>query len=326
MSQISFSLSNLSLKPILRSLKYHGLVRSARIRANLGQANPQPKPIAFIIGCGRSGTTLLGNILSSHPQIHYFFEPYHLWAAIEPRSDVLNFFDRLEAQLLMDATDANPQAQQRFDRLLRSTTHPQTQLIVEKTPLNALRIGYLNTLAPNAKFIHLVRDGVEVCHSIHKLARTNCYKIAGKPDFNQWWGDRDAKWQAMVGDGIKAGYYPDDIGDFEDLQHRGAYEWLLSLAEVDRQRGQLGDRLYEITYPELTTQPRQILETLCGFLQLDAPRPWIEKAIAPIEAPQPATLHLSLPPDPCEAFNTYQQRYGFPRRAACYQEMREVRQ
>ncbi len=304
-----------ALKPSLRSLKYKWLEETARIQANFPLPKLPPKPIAFIIGCGRSGTTLLGQILSHHPQVRYIFEPYHLWTAIDPRTDALNLFDSIDAKLLMDASDANPLSQHRFDRLIRSTARRQTQLIVEKTPLNALRIGYLEALAPGSKFVHLVRDGVDVCHSIDTLACTNTYKIAGKPNLNQWWGNDDAKWRTMLRDGIAAGYYPSDA-PLLDVHSRGAYEWLLSLGEIDRWQPILGNRLQTITYNALTTQPKQILEELCAFLQLDVPQTWLEAAIAKIESPKLASpLSLRLPAKICESFNAYQKRYGFSYRA-----------
>jgi Sulfotransferase family len=186
---------------------------------------------------------------------------------------------------------------------------------VEKTPLNALRIGYLEALAPGSKFVHLVRDGVEVCHSIDKLARTNTYKIAGKPNLNQWWGNDDAKWRTMLRDGIAAGYYASDA-PLLDGHSRGAYEWLLSLGEIDRWQPILGNRLQTIPYNVLTTEPKQVLQELCAFLQLDIPNTWLEAAISKIQQPKPdPSRSLWLPPKLCEAFNAYQKRYGFPHQA-----------
>ena len=39
--------------------------------------------------------------------------------------------------------------------------------MLEKTQFNACRIGYLDALSPGCKFIHLVRDGVDVVR-IHR--------------------------------------------------------------------------------------------------------------------------------------------------------------
>jgi hypothetical protein len=58
-------------------------------------------------------------------------------------------------------------AQRRSRRLfyvkLRST-------LLEKSPINAMRIGYLNALASGATFVHIVRDGIDVASSLERVA------------------------------------------------------------------------------------------------------------------------------------------------------------
>jgi hypothetical protein len=80
------------VKPWVRALKYNSLRYLAEwtVRQSSSDEQPQQLPLpVFIIGCGRSGTTILGQVLSAHPEVYYLFEPYHLWAAIDPMTDVL---------------------------------------------------------------------------------------------------------------------------------------------------------------------------------------------------------------------------------------------
>ena len=44
----------------------------------------------FIIGCGRSGTTILGNTLSNHPKIKYLNERRDLWHKAYPEFNIWN--------------------------------------------------------------------------------------------------------------------------------------------------------------------------------------------------------------------------------------------
>ncbi len=35
--------------------------------------------IALIVGCARSGTSILGELIASHPEVKYIFEAHHIW-------------------------------------------------------------------------------------------------------------------------------------------------------------------------------------------------------------------------------------------------------
>jgi len=309
------------LKPWLRTLKYNWLQRSAEYKisqSNLSKKNLLFPPPTFLIGCGRSGTTILGQVLSLHNEVSYFFEPYHLWAAIDPLTDVLNLYHRVDAYFLMDALHCHEEAQIRFNRLfLENLPNKNSLTVIEKTPLNAMRIGYINALAPRAKFIHIVRDGVDVSCSIEQIASISSYKIAGKPQLNQWWGVENYRWKALSRDGASAGYYPDEVDLLENHRSKGAYEWLVSLGEVDRWREKISDRLYEITYEELTANPEATLGNICKFLELDTPSGWLNEATKMINpANQRLREPISLPPAMCDTFNHYQERFGFVNRAS----------
>lgn len=302
------------LMPYARAVKWSLRRRAAERRANAGPVPALP-PVAFVIGCGRSGTTVLGHILCEHTSIRYFFEPYDCWAAIDRRNDVIQTFHRCDADLFRGAEAADEKSRQRFARLFQLDDSRQ-QLLIEKTPFNAYRIGYLEGLAPGSRFVHIVRDGVNVSRSIGRLATTNLYRIAGKPNLNQWWGVDHYKWRAMARDGKAAGYFADEVDTLTTDEQKGAYEWITSLMEVDRWRDRLGDRLFEFQYESLTRDPRGELIRLCGFLGVGAPDDWLKGAENELE---PARSNrgepLRLPPGMCRAFNDFQQRYGYDDRA-----------
>ncbi len=312
------------LKPPFRAFKYGWLRWSAEQRAYRSGDRKQTasKPVAFIISCGRSGTTILGQVFARHPEVNYLFEPHHLWAAIDQRTDVLNLFHRVDACLFMDASHYSEQSQLRFNRLIRAGHgSSRAKLVLEKAPLHAFRIGYLEALAPSCKFVHLVRDGVDVCRSINRLATSNCYKIAGKPALNQWWGIDYAKWRALKRDGTAAGYYANEVHYMEDHLSKGAYEWLVTLGEIERWREALGENLKELTYDALTTAPKSTLKGVCEFFEIDSPQPWLDEAVSEIGFPRHNKgAAVRLPPAMCEEFNRYQERYGFPNRALYLEE------
>lgn len=273
---------------------------------------------AYLIGCGRSGTTVCGDVLKRHRDIRYFFEPYHLWSTIEPISDVLNLFNTGAARLLMDGEHCTEEAKRRFRALLLDPTRRKgASLMMEKTPHNACRIGYLDALSPGCKFIHLVRDGADVARSIDRLSRDQSYGIVGRRDLNRWWGRGGCKWTALSSDGYAADYFRDEVPLLLSYESKGAYEWLVSLGEIDRWRPLLGDRLLEINYEALTSQPEQSLRRICEFLSLSVDEKWLQRAIKQFDGPRHNYgVPPVLPPKMAEAFNAAQERFNFPNRAA----------
>lgn len=309
-----------SLKPYGRAVKYAWLRRSAQRRARrpISQAQrTDSRPPAFIIGCGRSGTTVLGQGIGLHSKVFYLNEPYHLWNAVTPVTDAGHLFGHPEARLFMDRSHVSEEVRVRFERLI---LHPKGKsagaLVVEKTPHNTMRLGFLEALAPGARYVHIVRDGVDVCRSIALIASVEGYRIAGMPNLNPWWGNGYSKWHYLARDGAAAGHYLDEVSGLTTEEARAAYEWLVSLGEVDRWRDRLGDRLLEFTYDHLTTSSRQTLQSLGDFLGVGAPQGWIDAAITLLDRPRrnPGPP-IPLPGAMCRDFNALQQRYGLPGRA-----------
>lgn len=116
--------------------------------------------IAFIIGCARSGTSITGELIGAHPKVKYLGERnqgfWHSWYG----------FLRNHHQL--SEQDATPKViktiRDYFDELIE--TLPEGALIVDKCPPNSLRIPFLKKVFPEARFVHVVRDGRDVTCSL----------------------------------------------------------------------------------------------------------------------------------------------------------------
>jgi len=110
----------------------------------------------FIVGCGRSGTTLLLSILSAHP--HIFALPHESTA----------FANWIEEEV--DGTKrCVPQRLDRFYRYILLSGIPESALrFCEKTPNNVRVLDkILDFFEGQATIIHLIRDGRDVMLSRH---------------------------------------------------------------------------------------------------------------------------------------------------------------
>jgi hypothetical protein len=113
----------------------------------------------FIVGSPRSGTTVLGEILDKHEKISQWYEPYFVW-------------DRYFRRFPHDertAEDATPKVcQQVYTDFLRYQNKTGSQIVVDKSPRNSLKIPFIRKIFPQARFIHILRDGRDVTLSINK--------------------------------------------------------------------------------------------------------------------------------------------------------------
>ncbi len=122
-----------------------------------GPGRSDATPI-FILGMPRSGTSLVEQILASHPMVHGGGElPDLAMICTAAMKDMPASVERLQAadwQRLADRYLARLRA--------RNASKPH---VTDKMPFNFLRIGMIATMLPNARIIHLRRDPVDTCLS-----------------------------------------------------------------------------------------------------------------------------------------------------------------
>ena len=124
------------------------------MREKKGVGDPSSVPI-FILGMPRSGTTLVEQILASHPKVFgagELAEIGRLAAQIQTPSG--NTFP--EAATTM-SSDQLHQFGADYVRSVRRLT-PQADKITNKMPANYLYAGLIHLLLPNARIIHTCRD------------------------------------------------------------------------------------------------------------------------------------------------------------------------
>ncbi len=117
--------------------------------------NPSELPV-LILGMMRSGTSLVEQILSSHPQIHGAGELI-FWA---------NDDKRLRTDLQDPSAAALADTATRYLAHLREYSADALR-ITDKMPHNFLHLGLIHMAFPNAKIIHCRRNPVDTCLSIY---------------------------------------------------------------------------------------------------------------------------------------------------------------
>jgi tetratricopeptide (TPR) repeat protein len=133
------------------------------IKAKSGGGDPSPTPI-IILGMPRSGTTLVEQIIASHPMVHGAGELGILndiiLAVHGPHSSTISFPELVR---LLD-TSVSQQIGARYVAAVRELG-PTSKRVTDKTISNFFFVGLIHLALPNAKIIHVVRDPVDTCVS-----------------------------------------------------------------------------------------------------------------------------------------------------------------
>ena len=135
------------------------------------------KPV-FVLGMPRSGTSLTEQIIASHPAAKGVGESdYWLKAALASQDDIRQKVLDLPARKKL-AEDYLRLIERRFPEALR---------IVDKTPTNSEFVGFIHTVFPNARIIHMRRDPIDTCLSCYfqnfSTAQTFTMNLADLADY-----------------------------------------------------------------------------------------------------------------------------------------------
>jgi len=140
--------------------------------------DPDRTPI-FILGMPRSGTSLVEQILASHPDVYGAGELDDLVKVFESiskpvgnkRSDTFP-----EGLLEVDTSAFVDLGKQYITRIRRYSAN--AKFITDKMPHNFLHIGFVRAILPNARIIHCTRDPMDNCLSIFKTRLKNGHGYA----------------------------------------------------------------------------------------------------------------------------------------------------
>jgi hypothetical protein len=187
-------------KAILRQMERLDLYFSKKPRKPaLLSPTPDPEPagrgLVFVVGMPRSGTTLLAQILGSHPAIDSQGELDHLthfgsewWQASSAAQR-----QALEAEMPARYAQAIGPAP------------AGVQWRIDKAPTNFLWIGLIAKALPGAKILHMQRDPLDTClscytkHFAHSLGFTYDLEELGR--FYRGYDILMARWRGLLASG-----------------------------------------------------------------------------------------------------------------------------
>jgi hypothetical protein len=244
--------------------------------------------VAFLVGAGRSGTTLLYKLLCLHPQIAYIsnYENRFGWwpGGLACRMVAGRLEDKLNAWFdkagnayfinrpwlkkvfptphegesvfrscnmpLFPARDYMPDASttaclsHRFEQIRRRCG---ASVFLSKRTANNRRIRHLSAIFPDARYVHLVRDGREVTRSLSTV---------------EWWDGHTVWWDGRTPIEMER------LG--EERLAICARNWVREVQELRAQLATIGqDRLLELRFEELLRDPVYYLEAVLRFLGVD---------------------------------------------------------
>ncbi len=267
-----------------------------KVAANNGKYKPVKKPI-FILGTGRSGTTILGIVLSMHREVGYLNEPKAIWHLIHPHEDVIGNYSQNDAKYRLTAEDATDQMQRRAAQMFGAyLTTTRSERLVDKYPELIFRVDFVRALFPDARFIFLVRNGWDTSQSIATWSkRLGVHRNGEKHD---WWGVEDRKWRLMVeqlvGTDPVLSEIADKIKHFERHLDRAAVEWIVTMQEGIRLMEVSPDCTRLVRFEDLTAKPDETLSGLCEFCELPEDttfQAYARQTLHPVPARQPFDIH-----------------------------------
>lgn len=245
-----------------------------------------------IIGAGRSGTNILRDTLVRVPgfgtwpcdEINYIWRhgnvrwPTDEFSTEHARPEVKAFIRRAFEKLAVS----------------RGLSH-----VVEKTCANSLRVAFVNAILPDAKFIHIIRDGRDVVSSAQKrwTARLDLPYVMAKARFVPisdvpYYASRYL-WNRiyMLSSGEKRlAFWGPRFRDLDDalrsypLEEVCALQWMRCVEKAEDELASIEpSRVHRVHYEDFVSEPAAELKKIIAFLGLEKVTGFMDQWVAPVK-------------------------------------------
>jgi hypothetical protein len=205
----------------------------------------------FVVGAARSGTTWVHDALRIHPLVGAVFETelFQLNTGMGGLFDPARWEgDPQGVARIISRADLLAEGRAFAGRVLAHGLQPHHRYLVEKTPGHVERMPIIAAAFPEARFIHVIRDGRDVCVSRRAAQRT--------------WA---RSWKRLPGRLEVA---------------RIAASWSRLVRAGQAGAAALGDRVLEVRYEELRRDPRAGYRRMLDFATI----PYDDELIETIHA------------------------------------------
>ena len=132
-------------------------------------------PPIFVVGAARSGTTWVYDIYCAHPRVSGVFES---WLFTTDKGLGALFDDvhwppqNKGLGRLMSRADLAASLRPLAESLLARGLSPQADFLVEKSPSHLFTMELIAQVLPEARFVHVLRDGRDVAVSVRAAAQS----------------------------------------------------------------------------------------------------------------------------------------------------------
>jgi hypothetical protein len=274
--------------------------------------NTQIAPV-FLLGAGRSGTKFLRDILGVSSNVSII--PYDVGYVWRYRNEKIPH-DEFTLDLLNDSI--KQYVRKTLPQLVKKDfDKSNATILIEKSVPNTLRPAFVQAIYPEAKFIHLIRDGRAVTESAMRLWQASPERgyLLKKLQYFPWKNYKYALWYIanMIkgklssgrGQQIWGSVYKGLIEDAKTLPLETvcARQWkkcieisLSQLSEFDKKN------VIEVHYEDLM-QDAKALESICEFIGINDKNTVVKNYESKVVRTHADKWKISLKPEQLELIN-----------------------
>ena len=266
---------------------------------------PQLKKVnspIFILGTGRSGTTILGIVLSMHKEIGFLNEPKAIWKSINKEDDLIGSYTMYPAKYYLDNKDVTIKRKKQIHKIFGAyLTATFSNRVLDKYPELIFRIPYVLKIFPNAKFLFLVRNGIDTCSSIEKWSSRLGTKNNGET--HDWWGINNRKWNLFKNQVLKKdAYFKDIYSVLDNLSNHtdmAVLEWIATMRQGLKIQTKYPNNVLRINFEDLSINPKNEVEKIIGFTNLSNDKrclDYAEEVLKPTKTVTDFKVHEDISP------------------------------